>query len=221
MTFSEYAVEWSRLHGGYSLSSASPLVRGWVRVAYAGGSRLARLGVGPFLVTTAGLVLSLAVPFAYRFLLIAGLLVIASAVADTFDGAVAILTGKTTKTGFVYDSAADRISEAAWLVGLWLAGVPGWLAVACGALSWLHEYVRARATVAGMTELGAATVGERPTRVAMAVCAFVLGGVAGLVLPGWGSAVVRLSAGLWLLLAVVGLVQLAIAVHRSLRSMSS
>ena len=221
MTFSEYAVEWSRLHGGYSLSSASPLVRGWVRVAYAGGSRLARLGVGPFLVTTAGLVLSLAVPFAYRFLLIAGLLVIASAVADTFDGAVAILTGKTTKTGFVYDSAADRISEAAWLVGLWLAGVPGWLAVACGALSWLHEYVRARATVAGMTELGAATVGERPTRVAMAVCALVLGGVAGLVLPGWGSAVVRLSAGLWLLLAVVGLVQLAIAVHRSLRSMSS
>lgn len=216
MTFSDYAVAWSRVHGGYSLSSASAAVRGWVRFAYAGGSIIARLHVGPTLVTTAGLVLSLAVPLAARLPLIAGVLVIASAVADTFDGAVAIITGKTTKTGFVYDSAADRISEAAWLVGLWLAGVPGWLAVGCGASSWLHEYVRARATAAGMTELGTVTVGERPMRVSAAVCAFVLGGVVGLVYPAWAGGVVRGFAGLWLVLAVAGLVQLTTAVRRAL-----
>jgi phosphatidylglycerophosphate synthase len=210
VTFAEYAEAWSRLHGGYSPSVA---VRGWIRLAYAGGRRLAALGAGPAVVTSAGLVLSLAVPFVVRApagLLIAGLLVIASAVADTFDGAVAIITGKITKTGFVYDSAADRIAEAAWLTGFWLAGAPGWLAVGCGAFSWLHEYVRARATAAGMTGLGTVTVAERPTRVALAACGFVLAGT----LTG---SVVLIFLGLWLLLAVVGLLQLSVAVHQALR----
>ena len=217
MTFAEYAEAWSRLHGGYSLAAASVPVRGWVRFAYGGGSRLSHLGAGPAAVTSAGLLLSLAVPFVVRSpagLLVAGLLVIASAVADTFDGAVAIITGKITKTGFVYDSAADRVAEAAWLAGFWLAGVPGWLAVGCGACSWLHEYVRARAAAAGMTGLGIVTVGERPTRVGAAVGGFLLGGV----LPGSATSVVLGFAGLWLLFAVVGLVQLAMAVHRALRS---
>ena len=222
MTFSEYAAAWSRLHGGYPLASASSLVRGWVRFAYAGGSRLARAGAGPDAVTTAGLVLCLAVPFAVLpgtagGLVLAGLLVTAAAVADGFDGAVAVITGRATRTGFVYDSAADRVGEVAWLAGFWLAGVPGWLAAGCGAVSWLHEYVRARAAAAGLTGLGAVTVGERPTRVATAVCGFLLGGAAYPVVGAEaGRAVPVVCAAAWLLLAVVGVAQLAAAVRRDL-----
>lgn len=222
MTFSEYAAAWSRLHGGYDLTTASSLVRGWVRIAYRIGSVLARARIGPNAVTTAGLVLCLAVPVAVLGgspggLLAGGLLVIAAAVADTLDGAVAVVTGTNTRLGYVYDSVADRAGEAAWLVAFWLAGVPGWLAVGCGAAGWMHEYVRARAAAAGMTGLGAVTVGERPTRVSMAACGLGLGGVVSLADGSWGSAVPLVFAVAWLALALVGLVQLAIAVRRALR----
>lgn len=221
MTFAEYAEAWSRLHGGYDLASASSLVRGWVRAAYRIGSALARARIGPNAVTTAGLVLCLAVPVAVLAgspggLFAGGLLVIAAAVADTLDGAVAVVTGTTTRFGYVYDSVADRVGEAAWLVAFWLAGVPGWLAVGCGAAGWLHEYVRARAAAAGMPGLGAVTLGERPTRVSMAASGLVLGGAVEVAGVPWGSAVPVVFAVAWLALAVVGLAQLAVAVRRAL-----
>ena len=63
--------------------------------------------------------------------------------------------------------AADRIGELGWLAAFWVAGAPGWLVVAAGAASWLHEYLRARATAGGMAEIGAVTAlgaqGERAT----------------------------------------------------------
>ena len=64
------------------------------------------------------------------------------------DGAVAVVTDRTTRLGYVYDSVADRLGEAAWLLGL-LAGrrARGCWSRPAGALSWLHEYVRARAAV--------------------------------------------------------------------------
>jgi phosphatidylglycerophosphate synthase len=220
LTWEEYAAAWSRLHGGFDPESASPLVRGWVRLAYRGGGLLGRLRIGPTAVTTAGLLLCVAVPFAVRFgpggLLLGGLIVLLASVADGLDGAVAVVTGRTTKVGFVYDSAADRLGEAAWLVAFWLAGAPAWLVVAAGAVGWLHEYVRARATVAGMREIGVVSVGERPTRVSVAISALVVGGVAGLVRDGWDGTVVTVGAAVWLVLAVVGLGQLTVAVRREL-----
>ena len=76
-------------------------------------------------------------------------LVLLSALADTADGAVAVMTGRTTRLGGFYDSLADRVSEAAWLLALWLVGAPGVLVTACGALAWLHEYARARSVAVG------------------------------------------------------------------------
>ena len=40
--------------------------------------------------------------------------------------AIAVVGNRVTRLGYVYDAAADRISEAAWLVAFWLIGVPGW-----------------------------------------------------------------------------------------------
>jgi phosphatidylglycerophosphate synthase len=220
VTWEEYAAAWSRLHGGFDPTGASPLVRGWVRLAYRGGSLLGRLRIGPTAVTAAGLVLCVAVPFAALLgpggLLLGGLIVLLASFADGLDGAVAVVTDRVSKIGYVYDSFADRIGEAAWLAAFWVAGVPGWLVVAAGAVSWLHEYGRARATAGGMREIGAVTVGERPTRVSAAISGLVVGGAAGLVHESWGRTVLIVAAAAWLALAVIGLAQLAVAVRREL-----
>ena len=206
MTWAQFAAAWSALHGGFDPDRAAPLVRGWVRLAYRGGSRLARLGIGPTAVTGIGLLLCAAVPCAVRLgqPLLAGLLVLLASFADALDGAVAVVAGRATRLGFVLDSVADRLGELAWLAAFWLAGAPGWLVVAAGAASWLHEYVRARAIAAGMREIGAVTVGERPTRVVLAVAGLMI------------APLLFLAGVIWLVLGVAGLAQLAVAVRREL-----
>ena len=221
MTFEEYVAAWSRLHGGFDPRRSSAVVRGWVLAAYRIGSWLGRRGVGPAAVTTAGVVLCLAVPFAALLgrggLLLGAVLVLLAAFADGLDGAVAVVTGRTSRLGYVYDSVADRVGEAGWLAGLWVAGAPGWLVVAAGGTSWLHEYVRARATAAGMTEIGVVTVGERPTRVSVAFSGLA---IAGFIRDDWLPDVIVVATAAWLALAVVGLGQLAVAVRRELSGKS-
>jgi phosphatidylglycerophosphate synthase len=221
VTWQEYAAAWSALHGGFDPDSASPLVRGWVRLAYRGGSLLARLGVGPSAVTALGLLLCVVVPFAALLgpggLLVGGFVVLLASFADGLDGAVAVVTGKVSRIGYVYDSVADRLGEVAWLAAFRVAGAPVWLVVAAGTVSWLHEYVRARATAGGMADIGVVTVGERPTRVSVAASALVVGGIAGFVHPGWDTTVVVVGAAVWLALAVIGAGQLGVAVRRELR----
>ncbi|MDI6097957.1 CDP-alcohol phosphatidyltransferase family protein [Actinoplanes sp. NEAU-A12] len=221
MTWDEYATAWSGLHGGFDPRRASPLVRGWVRGAYEIGSWLGRKGVAPVAVTLAGLLLCLAVPLAAPAgvpgLAGGAVLVLLAAAADGLDGAVAVITGRVTRGGFVYDSVADRIGEAAWLAAFWLAGVPGWLVVIAGAASWLHEYLRARAAVAGMPDIGTVTVGERPARVAVTVTGLILAPLAAFVSPGWTVPVLTVAVAIWLILQVIGLIQLAAAVRAALR----
>jgi phosphatidylglycerophosphate synthase len=221
-----YAERWSALHGGYDPRAAPPLVRGWLRVAYRIARVLAGLRLRPSAVTFAGVVLAAAVPAVVRWGPAGGLaaagLVLLGAFADTTDGALALVSGRESRLGRVYDSVADRLSEAAWLLGLLLLGAPGWLAAGCLAVTWLHEYVRARATVAGMAEIGAVTVGERPTRVLLALFGLAFAGAAGLAAPdpeapdlAAGTATVAVAA--WTALGTVGLAQLAVAVRRTLR----
>ncbi|WP_127501289.1 CDP-alcohol phosphatidyltransferase family protein [Actinoplanes solisilvae] len=213
MLWDDYATAWSALHGGYDPRRATPVVRGWVRLAYGLGSWLSRLGVGPMAVTTAGLVLCGVVPALVALLgrfgvLLAAVVVLVAALADGLDGAVAVISNRTSRLGYVYDSVADRLGELAWLAAFWLAGAPAWLVVAAGAASWLQEYARARATAAGMSELGVVTVAERPTRVLIAV----FGLLASFALP----ALITVAAAVWLGLALIAGIQLTIAIRRSL-----
>lgn len=215
----QYAAAWARLHGGYDPRRAAPVVRGWLRLSYAGGRLLGGLGVSPTAVTTAGLVICLLVPAVAGLgapgLLAAAGLVLLAAVADAVDGAVAVATGRTTRLGFLYDSVADRIGEAAWLAALWVAGAPGALVVAGGAVSWLHEYVRARAVVAGMRGVGRVTVGERPTRVCVAVLGLLLAGSGALLRPELAAGTATLAGVAWLGLAAFGLAQLLAVVRQA------
>ncbi len=220
LTWDEYATAWARLHGGFDPRQAAPVVRGWLRMAYAGGSLLGRLRVAPTAVTGVGLLLCLAVPLTAGLGAagpwIAAVFVLLAGVADTVDGAVAVVTGRASRLGFVYDSVADRLGEAAWLAAFWVLGAPGPAVVAAGSVSWLHEYVRARAVAAGMREIGVVTVGERPTRVSVAVVGLLATGVAALLRPGLASDAATLTTAVWLLFAVVGLAQLLYAVRRAL-----
>ena len=212
MTWDEYCAAWSRLHGGFDPRAASPLVRGWVLLAYRMGSWLGRNRIGPMAVTTAGLILCCGVPLVVSLgrvgVALGAVLVLLAALADGLDGAVAVITGKASRLGYLYDSVADRLGEAAWLLAFWLAGAPGWLAVAAGGASWLQEYARARATAAGMAEIGVVTVAERPTRVLVAIF--------GLLLAALFPAAITVAAAGWLGLAAIGLIQLAAAIRREL-----
>jgi phosphatidylglycerophosphate synthase len=195
-------------------------VETWLRLCYRTGRLLARLRVRPSPVTTIGMLASLAVPVLtvrHGYWPLAGAaLVLFSGLADGVDGAIAIVTNRVTRLGYVYDSVADRIGEAAWVAALWLAGAPGWLAVLVGALAWLHEYLRARATAAGMAEIGAVTLGERPVRLVLVAVGLVLAGLAGQLARDLPAGAVTIVAAIAALLGVIGLIQLVNAVQTTL-----
>jgi CDP-diacylglycerol--glycerol-3-phosphate 3-phosphatidyltransferase len=220
LTWDQYAIRWSGLHGGVDPRDGSAPLRGWLRLAYGTGRLLARLGVPPAAVTALGLMLCVLVPVAARSGPVgppaAAALVLLAAVADSADGAVAVLTDRVTRLGYVYDSVADRLGEAAWLVAFWLLGAPVWLVVAGGGAAWLHEYLRARATAAGMREIGVVTVAERPTRVIIAVLGMAAAGLAGTVSARLVTGTATMAAACWLLLGAVGLAQLVVAVRVAL-----
>jgi phosphatidylglycerophosphate synthase len=215
-----YATRWAATHGGYDPRDASLLVRGWLRVAYRVARLLNGLGVPPGAVTAAGVGFAVGVVvvslLGSLWPLVGAVLVVCGALADTVDGALAVVARRESRLGQVYDAVADRLSEAGWLLGLWLLGAPGWLVTACGALAWLHEYLRARAAAAGMSGIGAVTVGERPTRVLLMIFGLALSGLAGLAGPELAAGTATVAAAIWALLGGLGLAQLAATVRRTL-----
>jgi CDP-diacylglycerol--glycerol-3-phosphate 3-phosphatidyltransferase len=214
----EYLAAWARWHGGTEPAD-SRLVRGWLSAAYALARPVA--GLPPLAATALGLLVSAAAvwPAAVGggWLLPAGVLVGVSGLLDSLDGALAIATGRASRRGFVLDSAVDRLTEAAYATALWLAGTPGWLAAAFGALCWLPDYLRARAGQAGVAETGSISVWERPTRVAMT--GMTLGGAGLLAALGAGRpahAVVVAGTAVGALLGAVAVGQLGISLRRAL-----
>jgi len=204
---------WAALHGGYD-PRANVLVRGWLTGAYAVARPLASARVAPDVVTLGGLLVAagaaaLAAGGDGRWLAAAALVVVVSGLLDNLDGAVALLSGRTSRWGHVLDSVADRASDLLYVVALWLAGAPGPVCAAGGALMFLQEYARARAAGGGMTEVGVVTAWERPTRV-IVTAAFL--GSAALLGDPWPA----LGAWAWVGLGAVGLVQLLVVVRRRL-----
>ena len=153
-------------------------------------------------------------------------------VADSVDGAVAVLQGRTSAFGFVWDSTADRLADLAVIAGpvVLVANEadPGWGAAAVAAgtaaagLLLLLEYVRARAQAGQVPAAWSlVTPGERPTRViVLGLAGLAVGGAQ---LGGDGLAGPALDAGYPLALAVlavleaVGCGQLLLAVRRGAR----
>jgi phosphatidylglycerophosphate synthase len=210
----EYLAAWSRWHGG--TGTESPLVRRWLSVAYTLARPLA--GLPPVAATVVGLLAAVAAVgpalAGGGWLVAAGVLVGLSGLLDSLDGALAIGTGRASRRGFVLDSVVDRLTEAAYAAALWVAGAPGWLAVAFGALCWLPDYLRARTGQAGVTETGALSVWERPTRVLMT--GFTLVGAGVMAGAGLSDTVVTCGTAAGVLLGAVGVAQLGISLRRML-----
>ena len=211
----EYLAAWSRWHGGVD-PGQNAMVGRWLTLVYAAARPLA--GVPPLLVTGAGLLASAVAVLPARgggaWLLLSAGLVFSTGFLDSLDGALAIGTGRASRRGFVLDSAVDRLTEAAYATALWLAGAPGWLAAAFGALCWLPDYLRARAGQAGVGETGALSVWERPTRVLLA--GFTFAGAAVVSAAVRPALVVTVGTAAGAVLGLVGTVQVGLALRRAL-----
>ena len=156
----EFNRKWSDLHGGVEVQG---VISVWLRISYWIARGLAALRLTPNAITTIGLLASIAIYFTlYTSQLIA--LVIFSLICDGVDGSLAIYRDRVSKFGELYDSLADRISEAFWLMGATFVGVPVRWAIAIWVLSATQEYARARLASLGYTEIGVVTPAERPVR---------------------------------------------------------
>ena len=206
---------WAALHGGIRPSA---LVRLWLR----GVQRLAAgpvARVSPDALSVAGVAAAggAAVVAAQggRWPLVAAALVVLAGVLDGLDGAVALRTGRARPLGAVVDAVADRVGDLLLVATLAVLGAPPAWCVAAGALTLLHEYLRARAGAAGMPGVGALTVAERPTRLVLVTVACLGAGTlpGGTPLTGWSWATVCAIG--WVVVGAVGLVQLWIGVART------
>ena len=123
--------------------------------------------MSPNALSLVGFLLSLlaASQVALGHLLWGGLLVLLAGFVDLLDGAVARLGGKATPFGAVLDSALDRLSEAAVLLGLVVhfgGSSMVYLIYAVLVGSFLVSYIRARGEGLGLVmETGLFTRGER------------------------------------------------------------
>ncbi|RLG78195.1 MAG: CDP-alcohol phosphatidyltransferase family protein [Thermoprotei archaeon] len=110
------------------------------------GKALGRAGISPDLLTALGICVAIAVPVAAYFLgwVAALLLMIAASVLDLLDGAVARATGRTSRRGAFLDSVGDRVSDGAFIIALYVLGLPGVPALTLILTSFLISYMRAK-----------------------------------------------------------------------------
>lgn len=211
-----YFDRWSALHGGYDPRSGSVWVRGWLTMVFALAGPLARRGVQPDVLTAWTLWLALAVlalaEVGGRWEIAAGWLLVASGLADNLDGAVAVLSGRATRWGYVLDSVVDRASDALYLLAVVAVGCPPALAVALGFAFFTLEYLRARAGSAGGDGVGRITMAERPTRVSLLAPTLAVGGL----YPRLAEELSVVLPAVLLAMTVVATVQLAATVRRQL-----
>jgi archaetidylinositol phosphate synthase len=158
------------------------------------GKRFSAVGLSPTAWTVFGLLISLLAGLAYwtggyRGQVLGAVLVLASGWFDIVDGAVARVTGRTSKRGAFLDSTLDRVAEVAVFVGILGGGYAQPLYVLLAlSLSLLVSYTRAKADSLGVS-LSGVGIGERSERLLVLAIASLVG------LVQWGVVVVALIAG--------------------------
>jgi phosphatidylglycerophosphate synthase len=234
-SFERYRAGWRAAHRlGKDATPGGRLAAAYLRLPYALAVPLARAGVDPDLVTLAALWLALLAGWVATigpgWAAAAGALTLLAGLADSVDGAVAVLRGRGGAFGSVWDATADRLADLALVAGpvLLVAGraEPAWAALAVWAgsaaagLALLLEYVRARAQAGGVVAAWSlVTPGERPTRVLLLGLAGLAVGAAQLV--GGRPAAAALRAGYPIALlavalaAAAGCLQLLLAARRA------
>ena len=196
---------WQAHHAGVDVDR-NIWIKSWLKIIFVPATILARLKVSPSFLTLVGLVFAGTAVWVANLglsrpgLFLCALLVFASSYFDGLDGAVAILRDRVSAFGSKLDRAADRLTEVAWVVMLFFLGCPTWLAVSALSATWVYELLRWQKSKRGFLPV---TMGERPVRVVITVM-FLL---AAAVLFGWASWWVSAAAVCWVLVALVGAVQ--------------
>ena len=163
----EFHSRWSALHGGAEIKGA---VKGWLAISYFMARALNFIRITPNIMTVIGVLLSAAmlwpILLGEREISIAPaiILLVLSLIADGVDGSLAIYQDKESELGGIYDTIADRISEAFWLASVFYLGVPASLAITIWILGATQEYARARLASMGHVQVGVVTPAERPVR---------------------------------------------------------
>ncbi len=197
-------------------------------------SFLGRLGLTPNALSVIGFIGTCAAAFAAasQAWLVAGVLVLAFGIFDSFDGALARATGRASRFGAFLDSTLDRTGEnlvlAGIVVGALAGGYPVGAALAALAMAFgsIVTYTRAKAESLGLHgEVGFA---PRPERLVIVAVGLILTGVLG---GTWGAAqtvtwpeqwlatfdgswALFVSLGLIVVLSAATVVQRIVHVHR-------
>ena len=101
---------------------------------------------------------------AYGKPLLALLVIILSGIMDILDGAVAKVTGKTTKLGSFLDSTLDRIEDIIFIFGLRFLKINDLLIYTFLTLSLMISYMRAKGESLGLRVEGRGII-ERAERI--------------------------------------------------------
>ncbi len=171
---------------------------------------LAAIGIGPNTITICSLIVSStaflamyywhSIPLFLAMILLSGLL-------DALDGALARLTGKTTRFGAFLDSTIDRLSDTFYILSYLSLGVNPLLIGFLLSFSLLISYTRSRAESLGIKMEGIGII-ERAERVLW------LAGTA--LLYYIGISAVTISLAVLLLLSIITFIQRIKHVYDSL-----
>jgi len=157
------------------------------------GEWFAHLESSPTAWTMVGLLMSILAAVAYstsglRGEVVGGVLVLVAGWFDIVDGAVARVTGRTSKQGAFLDSTLDRVAEVAVFVGI-LVGSYSLPILVLLALSFslLVSYTRAKGDALGVA-LSGVGIGERSERLLILAILSIAG------LANWGVLLVFIVA---------------------------
>jgi len=165
---------------------------------------------------------------AFEWWLLAGIIATVGSASDMLDGAVARVTGTTSKLGAFLDSTFDRWGEAIVYLGIVIgasrAGVEWdvWLATAAMGAAFMVSYARARAESLGFAPgKGMAAIGLAPREVRVVILGIGLvgAGLVGGVAPGSTGA--NVLGGALLLIAVLATVTVIQRIAFTVRQASS
>lgn len=203
MTFREYLAMWSQLHG-----SATPtgLVRIWLRCAFFLTTPLVRLN--PNWITGSALLVMAAaiwlVSGTNPQYALAGVMIFAVGLIDSFDGMVAVRSSRISSWGAFLDAIVDRFIDVGVGFIFVALGAPIVLVLVTLSIALIHEYLRARAGGLGHHEVGVVTIAEKPTRIALAVM-FLFACAAR---PSDSQLLAVIGVTVWLILGIFGFVHL-------------
>jgi phosphatidylglycerophosphate synthase len=148
-----------------------------------------------------------------QFYFLASFLVLVVGLVDSFDGMVAVRTGRTSSWGAFLDGVVDRFIDVGIGVLLIVLGAPIELVVLAISIAIVHEYMRAKASGIGYRDVGVITPAEKPTRIALGVMFLFASGL----LPENAAQLATVASLAWLTLGIISFVMLLVVYRKNIK----